>query len=205
MTKHDPDTIYDRLIGTLVADLHRRRAGHDAPREGSVFPAFRLPDERGVLCDLSQVLARGPVVISFIRGQWCPYCQEELASWKNAIPALQAAGTTLICITPETGGAAKAIRSSVSPEFTLLCDVDHGLSLSLGLAFHLGRAFIDQYKADGVDLAAIYGSAAGILPIPATFALDRDGVVRAAHVEPDFRIRAKPDDMIRALAVPAKG
>lgn len=201
MTKHDPapETIYDRLIENLVDDLRARQAGQQAPRVGEDFPDFVLPDSSGVLREFSRLLATGPVILSFIRGQWCPYCQEELNAWKLALPMLGKAGGRLVCVAASTGGAATAVRNSISPEIEVLCDVDHGLSLSLGLAFYLGRRFLDQYELDGLDLAAIYGSQAGILPIPATYAINRDGTVLAAHVEPDFRIRAAPADMIAAL------
>jgi peroxiredoxin len=207
MTKHDPapDTVYDVLIANLVADLRTRRAGATAPRTGERFPEFILPDANGVFRELSQLLRDGPIVLSFLRGQWCPYCQEELGAWKRALPALERAGGRLIFVAASTGGAAMAIRNSVSPKVEVLCDVDHGLSLSLGLAFYLGRQFLDQYEQDGLDLAVIYGTEAGLLPIPATFALDRQGRVLAAHIEPDFRIRAAPAEMIAAIAQPAGG
>lgn len=202
MTKHDPcsETIYGRLVASLVADLRARRAGHQAPHKGCPFPDFALPNASGVFHRLSLLLANGPIVLSFIRGQWCPFCQDELAAWRRSLPALEQAGGRFVCISASTGGAAMAIRNSVSPDIEVLCDVDHGLSLSLGLAFYLGRNFIDQYERDGIDLAAIYGTQAGILPIPATFVIDRDGIVLAEHVEPDFRIRAIPDEMIAAIS-----
>lgn len=202
MTNHAPapQTVYDVLIANLVADLRARDAGAAAPRAGEPFPDFILPNATGVCCELSRLLADGPVVLSFLRGQWCPFCQAELVAWKRALPALERVGGRLVFVAASTGGAAMAIRNSVSPRIEVLCDVDHGLTLSLGLAVYLGRQFLAQYERDGLELAAIYGSQAGLLPIPATFALDRQGIVLAAHIEPDFRSRAVPEDMIAAIA-----
>ncbi len=195
-----PAAVYERLIVQLCDALRGRGAGSSAPARGTVFPEFALPDAEGRLRRLSEFLAKGPLVISFMRGQWCPYCTEELRAWDAAFPDLRAKGGNLLCVVAATGGAAAAIEHCVAPGITVLCDVDHGLALALGLTFHIGSGFLDRYRARGLDLAEVYGTAAGLLPIPATFALAQDGTVLESFIEPDFRIRAAPEAMIAAIS-----
>ncbi|MBC2669777.1 redoxin domain-containing protein [Novosphingobium piscinae] len=197
----DPATTYGRLADDLVGRLRHLGLGQAVPRIGQAMPDFALPDERGRLRRLDEFTGSGPVVISFLRGRWCPYCEAELVAWNRTLAAATPGTFTLLCIVAQTGGAAADISGCFSAPVTVLCDVDHGLALELGLAFHVGEPLLRQMASDGLDLAALYGTAAGLLPIPATFALDRQGIVRAAFVEPDFRLRAEPADMLRALGL----
>lgn len=198
----DADAIYDRLTDDLVRGLRRRGAGRNAPAVGQPMPPFALPDADGTLRRLDEIVAGAPAIISFVRGQWCPYCEAELADWNRTLAALADDAVRFVCVVGATGGAAAAIRACFAGPVNVLCDVDHGLALELGLAFHLGEPFLAQYRAEGLDLADVYGSAAGLLPIPATFALDAGGVVRCAFVEPDFRLRADPAVMLAAVGLP---
>lgn len=77
----------------------------------------------------------------------------------------------------------------------MLCDVDHGAALTTGLAFHVGDEMKDRYRAFGLDLGAIYGSGGWFLPVPATYVIDAGGIVRYAHADADFRVRADPRDV----------
>jgi len=197
----DPATIYGRLADDLVGRLRQLRLGQAAPAVGQAMPNFALPDERGRLRRLDEFTTKGPVVISFLRGRWCPYCEAELVAWNRALAAATPGTFTLLCIVGQTGGAAADISGCFSAPVTVLCDVDHGLALEIGLAFHVGEPLLRQLASDGLDLAELYGTAAGLLPIPATFAIDPQGMIRAAFVEPDFRLRAEPADVLQALGL----
>ena len=177
--------------------------GQQAPAIGQAMPDFALPDASGRLRRLSEYNARGPVVISFMRGRWCPFCEAELNAWDAALQAATAGAFTLLCIIAQTGGAAASVQTCFTQPVDVLCDVDHGLALELGLGFFVGEPLIRQLRHDGLDLAQLYGTAAGLLPIPATFGVDKDGIIRAAFVEPDFRIRAKPAAILGALGLTA--
>ncbi|QHL91241.1 redoxin domain-containing protein [Sphingomonas changnyeongensis] len=186
----------DRLVATLAA----LDAGASAPAVGDVFPDLALPDARGRLVGLASLLDRGPVVLSFHRGLWCPWCVGEIESWRGARPALDAAGARLVAVTPELGGRAADMAALLGPAGQVLCDVDFGATLSLGLGFFVGADLIARYQAAGMDLDALYGAASGILPIPATFVIGRDRIVRFAHVDRDFRHRADPADVLSSIA-----
>lgn len=190
------NVIYDDFVGRLTM----LEMGKSAPAPGTPFPPISLPDAQGEYRNISDFYRDGPVVISFNRGGWCPYCREELKQWSEAMPALKAAGGQLIVIAGEVSGRGDALQAMLNHQAEVLCDVDHGAALSLGIAFHAGAQLIKLYRDCGLDMADIYGTESGILPIPATFVVDSMGIVRYAFVDPDFRERAKPEAVIEVLA-----
>ena len=189
------ETFFDEV----VLGLNAAGVGRAAPKVGEVFPDFSLPSARGGYLSLAELLASGPVVINFSRGRWCPYCVHELAAWGDALPALNATGARFLEVTGETGGEARLILNSLPGNADVMCDVDHGLALSLGLAFFGGEPMLDFYRKDGLDMNAIYGSNSGFLPVPATYVIGQDGTVRYAFVDVDFRNRAEPAEVLAAL------
>lgn len=180
----------------LVARLCRSGVGAQAPRIGDRFPDFALPDSHGHHVTLRELIAGGPVVLSFLRGRWCPYCARELKTWHDAMPRLDAVGGRFVAISAETGGRAEDFRREIAPEATMLCDVDHGLAMLLGLIFPIGDDLGRRYAAAGLDLGAIYGNSGQFLPIAATYVVDTGGIVRFACADPDFRKRADPNAVI---------
>lgn len=189
------NAIYDRFVARLTA----LEAGHSAPHAGTRFPELRLPDHLGRYQGLATLRADRPMILTFVRGRWCPYCRGELEQWREQMPALAAAGGRLVVIVGEVAGGADRIHAQLGGEAIVLCDIDHGAALDLGLAHHAGADLLQRYREAGLDLADVYGTASGILPIPATFLIDRVGMVREAFVDPDFRVRADPAAMVEAL------
>ncbi|WAC24436.1 peroxiredoxin-like family protein [Blastomonas sp. SL216] len=189
------NALYDAFVGRLIL----LETGHSAPGLGMDFPDLVLPDHLGRYQKLTAVQADGPVVITFIRGGWCPWCRSELDSWNENLAALEAVGGRLVVIVGEVAGRADRIESMLDGKAMVLCDIDHGAALDLGLAFHAGVELVQRYLQAGLDLADIYGTDSGILPVPATFVVDPQGVVRYAFVDPDFRVRAEPLDVISVV------
>ena len=195
----EPSDLWEEPINALVGQLRARKTGSNAPRVNDLFPDFMLPDSRGQHVALAGLIGHGPLVLSFLRGRWCPYCAQELKGWHDAIPRLEALGGHFVAVSAETGGRAESFRCEIAPGAQMLCDVDHGLAMLLGLAFPIGEDLHRRYVAAGLDLAAIFGNSGRILPVTATYVIDADGVVRYAFVDPDFRIRADPDVVIAAV------
>ena len=192
---------WEDAYSAFVAGLMATGAGAGAPQVGERMPAFALPDSDGRWTRLADLLAEGPLVLSFQRGGWCPWCSVEMAAWGRAAPALHADGGRLAVVTPETGGRATLLSERVGTGATLLCDVDHGVAMALGLTVPLPEAISRRYRAAGLDLDQLTGGAGGFVPIPATFGIGRDGIVRYAFVNPDFRERAEPADVLNALGI----
>lgn len=188
--------MYDHFVDGLRA----LAIGAGAPRLGEPFPDFSLPNAAGRYRSLDELVATGPLVLSFNRGSWCPYCVHELRAWHETLPQLRAAGGRFAAITPEIGGRASELARLLDGDSDVLCDVDFGVALASGLAFYIGLPLIRHYRERGLDLSAIYGSDSGFLPVPATFIVDHCGVTRYAFVDPDFRVRAEPAEVVAALA-----
>lgn len=187
---------YDALIARLKAS----DAMAGAPGLGAVAPDFVLPDANGRLRRLTDLLAAGPAVLSFNRGSWCPFCEEEISAWTENRDALVAKGGRLIIVTPETGGRLEGLARIAGDGAVVLCDPDLGVALRYGLAFPVGPAVLKSFLDGGFDLSAAYGTANGLLPAPATFLLDRARQVHFAFVDPDFTHRAEPAAVLCALS-----
>jgi len=188
--------VYD----AFVAKLRSGAIAETAPQVGERFPEFALPDARGRYRTLDDIITQGPIVLSFNRGGWCPFCRSELSAWGERIDALAAAGGRLVTITGEVGGRAERLHDLVGPDATILCDVDHGLALTVGLAFRYDADMQRRHCDCGLDLADIYGGLGWILPVPGTYVVDRTRTVRFAFADPDFRHRAEPDEVIAVVA-----
>ena len=183
----------------LVARLQSAESGSGAPAVGEPFPPFLLPDEHDRLVSSQDLLAAGPLVVSFNRGHWCEFCQLELRALQQISPHIEALGANIVAITPElnAGGARCKIANKLS--FPVLCDLDLECSLSLGLAIPVGERIRDLLSADGVSLSQLQGGPGWLLPIPATFVIASDGTIAARYVDSDFRRRMEMADILAAL------
>lgn len=187
------------LFQNVVDRLRHHGAGAKAPRVGERFPDFALPNGEGRYRTLYEMVGDGPIVLSFNRGSWCPYCRRELAAWAVHSAELTSINARFVAVAPDVDGRLAMLRHLLGGGAEVLCDVDHGIALRLGLAFRSDPELRRRYLACGLDLGEIYGSNSWFLTVPATFAIDRGGIVRFAFVEPDFRLRANPTQVIAAL------
>ena len=162
------------------------------------MPPFLLPDVDGRLVGLPALLANGPAAVMFFRGHWCPYCRLNVRAVIVAIDRIKAAGGQVVAIMPETQAFAGKFSSDSNAPFPVLTDLDNGYALSLNLAIWLG-AEIEKLLSPMQDMPSFHGNQGWVLPIPATFVVGRDGLVKARFVDPDFRKRMAIDDLIAAL------
>lgn len=192
----------------MVAELARSGLIKQVLAVGDRFPDVALPTAEGDLARLSDWWRRGPLVVTFFRGEWCPYCRLMLAALEEALPEIEALGASLVAVTPETGGRALAAKRRYGNRYEMLSDVDCGLGLGCGVVFQAPAVYRDMLLKFGDDLAERHGNDAWFLPVPATFVLDREGIVRWRFAEVDFTERAEPADILaalRTLATPATG
>ena len=188
---------YGEAVDRLVTRLNENGGGENAPRPGEVMPPFVLPDETGRLVSLESLIDQGPVAVMFYRGHWCPYCRLNVRAVIQAKDRIKALGAQTVAIMPETQAYAEKFKVEAAAPFPVLTDLDNGYALSLNLAIWLGSEI--QRLLSYQDIASFQGNDGWVLPIPATFVVGRDGLVKARFVDPDFRKRMEIDDLIDAL------
>jgi peroxiredoxin len=186
---------YDALVDRLDA-LDRGEIG---PKLGAQMPDFALPDERGRLANLSALLQTGPVVVSFNRGHWCPYCRMDLRSLAAHHDRIEELGASVVSIMPDSAQFTADYAQANELPFPVLSDMDLGYSLSLGLIFWVGAEVQRLYRDVGVDLERYHGNDGYFLPMAAKFVVGQDGLVKARRVNIEFRERMEPDEIVAVL------
>lgn len=190
---------FTATIDALVSRLAESDAGAAAPKVGEPMPAFLLPDERGRLVHLDEFLGEGPVAIAFHRGQWCPYCRINIAALARAQEEIAAERRRIAAIVPDRQKFTVWLKSDAKAPFPVLTDMDNGYALSLGLAFYVGDEMKRMMVSSGWDPSRSQGTDNWMLPIPATFVVGTDGIIRARFVDPDYRLRMAIEDVVAAL------
>jgi peroxiredoxin len=193
---------YGEAIDRLVARIESNGGGETAPRPGEPMPPFILPDQDGRLVSLPLLLATGPVAVMFHRGHWCPYCRLNVNALVRAQREIAVAGGQVVIVTPERQEFALLFRSNSAAPFPILTDIDNGYALLLNLAIWLDPDL--QQILSRRNLPKYHGNDAWMLPIPATFVVGTDGLVKARYVDPDFRRRMDIDELIAAIRAAAK-
>lgn len=186
-------------IDRMAERLRSSSAGETAPKPGEVMPSFTLPDETGRLVSLEDLLATGPVAVTFHRGHWCPYCRINTRALSQAQERIRAIGAQIVAIMPERQQFAATFKTDAGLDYPVLTDIDNGYALSLNLAIWVGEELEQLMAASGRDLPRYQGNEAWFLPIPATFVLAADGSIRARFIDPDYRRRMAVEDLFAAL------
>src|SRR5947209_13986450 len=161
-------------------------------KEGAQAPDFTLPDALGSVVTLSHLLRQGPVVISFCRGAWCPYCNLELRAYQRVLPQLHELGASLVAISPQTPDHSLSLVEKQQLTFTVLSDVGNRVAREYGLVFTIEEAVRAACRRIGANLPAFNGDDSWELPMAGTFLVDQSGTIRLAFVDPDFSRRLDP-------------
>jgi peroxiredoxin len=166
---------------------------------GATAPAFALPDFSGKIVRSSDLLAIGPLVISFFRGRWCPYCVTELEAWRDLYPALRERGALVVGISPQTQRQSDFTASQHAIPFPLLTDAGCAVAEQYGLVWTAPDYLRRYYRGILLNIPFVNGDESWRLPLPATYVLSPDGKVLYAEAHADFRVRPEPEDVLRAL------
>lgn len=191
------DPGYSDVVDAFVGRLVQASAGSNAPAIGDRLPGFILPDDQGHLVSLERLLEKAPVIIAFLRGHWCPYCRMNavgLAEIEGEIKPAQ-----IVAITAETQAYTRQIKAEARAGFPFLTDVANGYALSLGLAIWVDDKMASLIAQGGSDIPNFQGQEGWVLPIPSVFVVGQDGLIKARHVDPDYRKRMELDEL-RAAA-----
>ena len=181
--------IMDRATNDLIDSGSRVQA----LKEGNRVEDFILMDAHGSPVRLQQLLSGGPVVVAFYRGGWCPYCNIELHGLQRVLPEIKKLGASLVAISPQLPDNSLTTEEKNGLQFPVLSDVGNTVARRFGIVYTLPKDLLDTYDTFGHGLQKMNGDeGATELPIPATFVLDRDGIVQLAYVDEDYTKRLDP-------------
>lgn len=166
---------------------------------GEKAPDFRLNNALGKEIHLKDELNKGPVVLVFYRGAWCPFCNMHLHALQKSLPEFKKYGAQLITVTPQTPDkSAEQIKKDGYP-FEVLSDLDSKAMKDYKLYFELPDDLVAVYKNHGLDIESFNGAGRTVLPVPGSFVIDSNGIVRAMQAQTDYKIRMEPAAIIDAL------
>ena len=197
-----PYSVPRSVIETMhraTAELIASGAAERAKKVGDKAPAFALKDPDGNVVSLAELLKKGPLIVSFYRGVWCPYCNMELQALEAAKPAFDKLGASLVAISPQSQpNSRKSVRQN-NLTFPILSDSKGEVGAAFGLRFNLPDYLIELYKGLKNELPAFNDDPSWTLPMPARYVIGRDGTILYADVNPDYTHRPEPEEMIPAL------
>jgi len=183
---------YSHAISKSIEDFKQTWNPANAINVGQPFPDFSLSDATGKQVSMKELLSIGPLLISFYRGEWCPYCNLALKALQDSLPAIKAKGVMLVAISPELPNQSLTMQEKNKLQFPVLSDVGNSLARKLGILFQQPDTILPIMKAYGVDLQARNGDDSYVVPFPASYLIDSRGMIRYAFLDPDYTHRLEP-------------
>jgi peroxiredoxin len=184
-----------------VAELKERHLAENILRVGAKIPEFQLPDHNGKIVSAAELLAKGRLVICFIRGRWCPFCVGQMEAMNLVVSDIEQAGATLVAISPQTVKQSFFMHDQHKLRFPLLSDAGNAVARQFGLVYRVPDFQEAIYRRAFVNLPLVNGDESWELPIPATYILDRDGTVAYVSANEDYTERPEPAEIVRAVQV----
>ena len=166
---------------------------------GSTAPVFTAKDAGGHEVNLQKLLKKGPVVLYFYRGQWCPYCNKQLSQLQDSLALLTAKGAQIVVVSPETQENIGKTVTKTKATFPIVHDANFAIMKAYHTAFEVQPDVVAKYKGFGVDLLAANGADAAVLPVPATYIIGKDGKIKYAYFNTDYRRRVSVREVAAAL------
>lgn len=187
-----------RLYEKGIAEVRAAGVEGKALNIGDTAPDFALPGADGVYTHLSDLLADGPVVLTWYRGGWCPYCNIYLRHLQTVLPELRAAGAELVAISPEKPDKTAETEEQNALGFYVLSDAGNKTASAYGISYVLPDYIAESYNA-AFDLAEYNGDESYVLPLSATYVINEDGIITYAFIDADYRKRAEPSEVLEEV------
>lgn len=194
---------FAQAVDDFVGRLESAQAGDSAPQVGDQMPPFTLPDQDGRLVNMSDLLVEAPLIVAFYRGHWCPYCRLNMVGMAEIQDKV--APAQIVAISQETRQYTRVLRGEAGATFPFLSDVGGGYTLSINLAILVDEFMASLIESAGWNIPHYQGGTGWLLPVPAVFVVDMGGKIVARHVDPDYRRRMEPSDVLKALDLVGKG
>jgi peroxiredoxin len=197
-----PYSVPRSVIETMhrgTAELKATGQAERARHVGDKAPAFTLKDADGNVVSSEALLAKGPLIVSFYRGVWCPYCNMELQALQAALPEFEKLSASLVAISPQTAPNSRKSMRENKLSFPILSDVKGETGAAFGLRFALPDYLVELYKSLKSDLPTFNDDPSWSLPMPARYVIGQDGTILYAEVNPDYTQRPEPDALLPVL------
>ena len=182
-----------------TAELIQSGQAQRAKKAGDAAPEFTLLDPEGKPVASRDLLAKGPLVVSFYRGVWCPYCNLELQALQATLPDIMSRGASLVAISPQTAPNSRKSQRENKLDFPILSDVKSEVANAFGIRFSLSEELIGLYKSFGNNLPVANDDPSWVLPMPARYVIGTDGVIAYAEINPDYTQRPDPSELLPVL------
>jgi peroxiredoxin len=167
---------------------------------GDRAPAIVLTNAKGQTVDVARLLKKGPLIVTFYRGGWCPYCNLELKAYQQILPEIEKAGAFLVAISPEKPDDTLSTAEKNALGFEVLSDVGQKVGRAFGLVYNFTDELKSAYRDFNLDIPARNGTPEEwALPVSATYVIGSDGIIIYAYTDPDYRDRADPREILAAL------
>ena len=180
-------------------DQLRNGIAKTAFKAGDWAPPIVLANAKGSVVDIRSLLNRGPVIVTFYRGGWCPYCNFELRAYQQILPQIEAAGASLVAISPEKPDDTLSTAEKNELRFEVLSDVGQKVGRAFGLVYEFSDELKWAYREFGLNIPGKNGDDEWALPISATYVIAHDGKILFANTDPDYRDRVDPQDVLAVL------
>lgn len=186
--------VMERHIDELRDGLAKTALG-----AGDRMPPIVLGNAKGETVDVGALLQKGPVIVTFYRGGWCPYCNLELKAFQHVLPDIKAAGASLVAISPEKPDDTLSTAEKNALEFEVLSDLGQKVGRAFGLVYDFSDDLKWAYREFGLDIPGKNGANEWALPISATYIIGQNGNIIYAYTDPDYRDRAEPAEVLKVL------
>lgn len=193
-----PDEI-KKIMGKAIKDLQQSEIMKSALKKGDQMPAFTLNDIKKGKVSSNELLKKGPLVISFYRGGWCPYCNLQLRDLQLHLKDIRSTGAELVTISPEAPDKTAETIKKEELNFYVLSDTNGETIKKFGLMFKLPKDLIEIYKKFGINLTQANASKKWELPLAATYIVNQKGKVVYAFVDADYKKRAETTELVKIL------
>ncbi len=188
-------TLFDAKIEELRASF----AMEKAIGVNDYAPVFSLLNSDGEQIDLSNLLQSGPVVITFYRGAWCPYCNLQLRAYQAILPQIKEFGARLVAISPQLPDGTRESMEANALSFDVLSDTGSHVASSFGLVYTVPNELQAVFHTINKALPNINGDESWMLPVPATYVVAQDRRITLAYLDVDYRKRLEPTEILKSL------
>ncbi|KAH8705246.1 redoxin domain-containing protein [Talaromyces proteolyticus] len=189
-------SVINKTRNDFIASFDPKKAIH----VGDHLPEFRLTDAVGTQRESGELLTHGPLLITFYRGEWCPFCNIALVGFQKIMDDIKANGVTFVAISPQLPNESLSTAEKHDLQFPVLSDVGNEYARQLGILFHQPDSLRPIFEKFGHSLPERNGDDSMIVPVPATILVDKDGIVKNLFLDPDYTKRVEPATVLEWIS-----